>query len=581
MPTVAQLDRLNALVEKLTPLTKIQRGELIRAQDWNDVVGTLLEVTRAVLADDPVPQTVPPHEHPDQVKTSWLDPSLRAVVEGGGLSDPAQDARLGDLERRAGRLSDLLEKAQSDNAEVRNRVSEISTRDLTRQADITSVRRVVEGINARADDIQTLRATLASVQKDVQTAVSVGSRLQINGQPVDFGVIDQRIRSVEQLRDRLTTPAGDLLDAAQLEGRLTALTNTLVTQQQLDDALKTRQVNVSPDVLNGLRDSITTDVRGGMESLIATRFGDFTTQTNATLGQIDAKVSRAVADALPGLTQATQAAIRPEISSTVQTAIASAITASDKRVADAVAGVRTDLQAGLTDVRAKMSSEVSAQVTSQLGAQLNPIRADVASLKDQTGALGTRLTAQETGLSTVSTRVEQVARDGAAARADLQRSLITEMSSRDDAVTASVNSKVADLSRTNQDQIQSAVNALQRTLNDQIQRAAADAAAAEARNLLTTLRGEMVSVAQDQITAVQSSLQTLVNSAVTDAMKAVPGIVSQQVRLATANLPDLVKSEFTSFQPQLKQLVQQEVSANPFIRSGSNIPISGGGLVHP
>ena len=76
MPTVAQLDRLKALVDRLTPLTQIQRGELIRAQDWNDVVGTLLEVARAVLADEVTPQTVPPHEHPDQVKTSLARPCI-------------------------------------------------------------------------------------------------------------------------------------------------------------------------------------------------------------------------------------------------------------------------------------------------------------------------------------------------------------------------------------------------------------------------------------------------------------------------------------------------------------------------
>src|SRR5215470_16314028 len=223
MPTVAQLDRLKALVDKLTPLMQIQRGELIRAQDWNDVVGTLLEVARAVLADDVTPQTVPPHEHPDQVKTSWLDPTLRAILQGGPLVDPAQDGRLGEVERRASRLSSMLDQIQSDSSEVRNRVSEISTRDLTRQADITSVRRTVDGINARGDEIQALRVTLASIQKDVQVAVSVGSQLQVNGQTVDMAAIDQRISSVEQLRDRLRTPAGDLLDATQLESRLTEL----------------------------------------------------------------------------------------------------------------------------------------------------------------------------------------------------------------------------------------------------------------------------------------------------------------------------------------------------------------------
>ena len=317
-----------------------------------------------------------------------------------------------------------------------------------------------------------------------------------------------------------------------------------------------------------MRDSVTANVRDGMESLIATRFADFTTQTNATLGQIDTKVSRAVADALPAITQSTLATVRPEIASVAQAAIADAITASDRRMADAISGVRTDLQSGLKDVRSGLSGEVTAQLNVQLPAQLNSIRSDVAALKDQVGKFGTRLTAQETGLATATTRVEQVSRDDAAARTDLQRNLITEMSARDGAVSAAFNSKFTDFTKANQDQITASVAALQRTLTDQIQRAATDAAAAESRNLLTTLRSEMVSVAQDQVAAVQSSMQSLVTKAVADSMRAVPGIVSQQVRVATANMSDLVKSEFTAFQPQLKVLVQQEVSANPTIRGG-------------
>ena len=150
------------------------------------------------------------------------------------------------------------------------------------------------------------------------------------------------------------------------------------------------------------------------------------------------------------------------------------------------------------------------------------------------GKFGTRLSAQEAGLATASTRVEQVSRDDAAARADLQRGLITEMSSRDAAVSAlsTANSPISPSKPGSVSLPRS--RRLQRSFTDQIQRAATDAAAAESRNLLTTLRSEMVSVAQDQVAAVQASMQTLVTKAVTDSMRAVPGIVSQQVRVATA-----------------------------------------------
>ena len=79
MPTVAELQRLDALINRLTPLSQVAQGELIRAQAWNDVVGTVIEVARAVLADAQV-EVVPAHDHPEQVELSWLDPRLRSLI---------------------------------------------------------------------------------------------------------------------------------------------------------------------------------------------------------------------------------------------------------------------------------------------------------------------------------------------------------------------------------------------------------------------------------------------------------------------------------------------------------------------
>ena len=38
MATVAELERLTALLEKLIPRSHLRAGELIRAQDWNEIV---------------------------------------------------------------------------------------------------------------------------------------------------------------------------------------------------------------------------------------------------------------------------------------------------------------------------------------------------------------------------------------------------------------------------------------------------------------------------------------------------------------------------------------------------------------
>src|SRR5688572_17289208 len=101
MPTVADLQRLDALVTRLTPLAQVAHGELIRAQAWNDLVGTVIELARAVLADSEE-EVVPAHDHQEQVALSRLSPALRTLIERGPLSDPGSVARVADLERKLG-----------------------------------------------------------------------------------------------------------------------------------------------------------------------------------------------------------------------------------------------------------------------------------------------------------------------------------------------------------------------------------------------------------------------------------------------------------------------------------------------
>lgn len=584
MPTVAQLGRLQALVERLTPLTRTGPGELIRAQDWNDVVGVLIEVTRAVLAEDVEAKTVPPHEHPDQVKASWLDNTLRAIVERGPLGDPAAEARVSDLERRATRLAERLDKVQNDAREVRDRVSEVSARDLARQADVTSVRRTVDAIDGRRDDLQTLQNTLQSVQRDVRTAVEVGQRLVVDGQPVDFAQFDQRVRAVEEVRGRLTQPNGQLLDATALEARLTGLTNTLVTQAQLDEALRNRSDQIPQGTLDNIRDSVAANVREDLDGQINSRFGDFRTSINAQLDGIDTSVARAVSDATPGLSTSILTTARQEIATAVQRGVQDLRTQTARNLTETAATLRGEVAAQLNDLRQTMGQELDQRLDGRLADALQTIRRDLDGLRDGIASDGQRLSQLEPALQRMATRVETLARDEANARGELQRTLITEMQSRNAVLAASIDQRFSDFGVAQQGQINSAMASLQRTVGDQIQRTAADAAAAEARTLATRLRGEMTAVAQDQIAAVQSNMQSLVTAAVTEAMRGVPGIVSQEVRRATADLPDRVRTEITAFEPRIREIATEvnvrstTVGGGTVIRSGV---ITGPGMVSP
>lgn len=190
MPTVEELERLDALVPRLIRLSNLRPGELIRAQDWNDIVGVLIEVTRAVLAADQN-AVVPPHEHPDQVAVGWLDPRLRALIERGSGAEPDAAGKLNTLDRRVERLNLRLEDLVAGIGDVRGRINDVVTRDLTRESEVTTVRRKIEGMGDSRDDILGMRETLQSLQKDLGVAVDLSTRLQVNGQPVDMTLIDR------------------------------------------------------------------------------------------------------------------------------------------------------------------------------------------------------------------------------------------------------------------------------------------------------------------------------------------------------------------------------------------------------
>lgn len=96
-----------------------------------------------------------------------------------------------------------------------------------------------------ADDLLLLRRQLESVSNDVKRAVSAADRLTVNGELVDIGGLVTKVAAVEKLRDALTLPPGEILTANRLEQRLTELTNTLVTERELDDALRNRRVELA------------------------------------------------------------------------------------------------------------------------------------------------------------------------------------------------------------------------------------------------------------------------------------------------------------------------------------------------
>lgn len=316
MPTVADLQRLDALTTRLTPLTRMAQGTLIRAEDWNAVVGALVEVARSVLASARE-DVVPPHDHPEQVSLAWLDPRVRSIVERGPGGDAGIEARLAAIERRLARGDSRTGEVDDAVREVRDRLADVATRDLARESQVNELRRTVGGVVDGRDEVTTVRESLTAMRAELATALDVGRRLTVDGQPFDAAALEARVRGVEALRARLTRPDGALLDAIALEERLTQLTNTLVTEEKLTAALANRRTDLSDADKGSIRDMVAADLQGTFSATVAASEDRLRGEMTTRLADVDASVGRAVSSTIPALRGEILTAARAEFSATL------------------------------------------------------------------------------------------------------------------------------------------------------------------------------------------------------------------------------------------------------------------------
>jgi hypothetical protein len=376
MPTPQDLQRLRGLLNQLNAIGNVQRGELIRAEDWNTLVSAVTDVAQAVLAEDAA-ETVPAHEHLDQVTSAWLSPQLREVFERGPLADPAAQQRLLELEQKLKRLADRIDESRTNVEEVRKRLTDVATRDLEREAAVTNVRRAVEGVVDPRPDLLNIRNTLASVQREMGSVLQAASRLTVNGEVVDIGNVVNRVGELEGFRNRLRFANGELLDAATIERRLGEVANRTVSQQQLDDAIRTRPTEVPPEVLSGIEDRLGTNLRTQVSERLGTFGTEIRGEVNNRLSGVGDLVNSRLNDALPGVTQSITTNLNATIETARRGAIEAAIAGAGQALNTREQAIRADLNAGLTDVRSGVAATVRTEVGQQLPAQLAGIRTDL------------------------------------------------------------------------------------------------------------------------------------------------------------------------------------------------------------
>lgn len=518
MPSVAELDRLQGLVTRLVPLTTTQTGELIKSDDWNTVVGALLETARAVVAS--ASEAVPAHEHPDQVALGWLDPRLRQLVQQGPLGDPAAVARIDALERRVDRMRGSLDALRDDVAKLRDLITEVSTRDLAREAAVSTLHRTLDGIADARQDVLDVRATMRALQVDVSAASAAVASLRVNGHVVDVADLASRVDRADELRARLTLPTGELLDTAELSKQLATLEHSLVTQQQLDDALEAHRAVLSGDDRAALEDSLRTGLLDDLQAAGKQLSDSVDARVGERLAGIEGQVARAVSDATPGLSASVLGTLRPELAAAAKGAVDEAGAAAAMALGEATDGLRSELGGQIAGVLDTLGGRVADEVGRRLPAQLEAISGRVDGIEGRFAPVEERLAAQEAESSKLDGRFDDLALQEAKERDALESKLLGALDER----VAGLDNGLAELGDST------------RTLLDS---RLAEAAASEleaARGLVSELEARLPALVDARIEPATDALRTEFAGQIEEAVKSVTASVDVDVSKELAPL---------------------------------------------
>lgn len=558
MATAVEIERLQALVERLGPLAGKTRGELIAADDWNTLVSAIVEIGRATVATGQA--GVPQHEHPDQVGIGWLDPQLRQIVTGGGLKDPALDSALIKLRRDVSLLDTRLGRVGDDLAATRTRVDVVATNDVTRTATLDRLNRKLLGAADDRGDIADLRSTLRTLQTEVGRAVEVGSLLEVDGEPLDVPGLVQRLGSVEQLRDRLTRPDGSLLDASGLEIRLAELQAALVTQEQLTEAIdEVRSGGGNPRDLDQVLDAARQAGRAEATSAVDTLGTDLRSVLSARLAEVgdevDARVRRATAAFVDEVLTTTRAELGEGLDSmaarlreSIGADVAAQLRAADEATREALA-----------NFDAALGGLVEKTVEGRLANVLGELTARVAAVDERMSGFEGVVKEMSVRVDRLEERIEVNRRNEIGERDSLRKELLSEIGRLERDTGTRIGRDVQDARTQLGLDLQAEVTAARRDLEVSLAEVARQAAATEVQVLGTGLRTDVTGVVRSAVASETTGVRDTVAAELAGLQLQVAGLVTNEVARQTQDIPAIVEKQLATLRPELERIVDVRV----------------------
>lgn len=306
MASSAELERLNALVMRLVPLTKTAPGELVRADDWNTIVSTLIELGRATYAEAQS-QEVPAHNHLDEVSIGWLDTALSKRLSGGSLSDPIQAGKLSSLERKIAQLGNDIGSLKLEIQNALGEVDRIATRDLSREKVMLGLDLRVDGLRDAREDVGELRQTLQGLNQQITTVQNIGDQLRDrNGDIIDVSKINEQVVELATLREQLRDANGEVLTGIGIDQKISEALNKLIPSDDVSDPSNTSPAG-SQDVLISdlMREELDSRVALALDERITTTLNDFRTSVDSNISRqledLDTRIRTSIESEFPRL----------------------------------------------------------------------------------------------------------------------------------------------------------------------------------------------------------------------------------------------------------------------------------------
>jgi uncharacterized coiled-coil protein SlyX/predicted nucleic acid-binding Zn-ribbon protein len=242
MSRTQTLELLAALVDGLEEIGGAEPGRPLRSADWNALINGVVTLARLVesrerttteqLQGDFAPRQ---HLHTGQADLSWFDPETRATIEGRRVGPEVSNA-LSEMRRELGGVRTRMDKLEESVEAIRLELYALRDRDDARDKSVSRLDLRFESVLDLEERVSGIDRRFDGVSKSVQDALAFRETLA----GVDVRALEERLGSVESLRQNLETASGQVVLIRDFEQRITLLESDAVRSSQLDQELSSR-----------------------------------------------------------------------------------------------------------------------------------------------------------------------------------------------------------------------------------------------------------------------------------------------------------------------------------------------------